>query len=332
MKRSEPRSIGSGTVIMHADEIADRDPVTEGAIAWRPSAASDDMDWDAFTLWLEASPEHRARYTEVALADAQLVAQRDAVRRALTAAEPKTVRRPPLNRAVWGIGAAAAAVLVAVMALPLLLRESEVVYASDAGTKTISFADGSQATLAPHSRLLLKGAGMRDMRLEGGAWFAIRHDPERALKITAGPVVVRDIGTSFDVQVDGALARVNVTDGQVSVSSTALERPLTLQHGKGLLYDSVAGRAEVQDVDPATAGSWRSGELRYQRTPLSLVALDLNRYAGIHLSVPPELRGRRFSGILTVKDAEATKRDLAQLMGLMLVRGPGGDRLSASRH
>lgn len=171
---------------------------------------------------------------------------------------------------------------------------------------------------------------MRHMRLEGGAWFAIRHDPERALDIAAGPVVIRDIGTSFDVQVDGALARVSVTEGQVSVASAALERPLTLQHGKGLLYDSAARRAEVQDVDPAAAGSWRSGELRYQRTPLSLVALDLNRFAGIHLSVPAELRGRRFSGILTVKDAEATKRDLAQLMGLTLVRGPGGDRLSAS--
>lgn len=315
---------------MHADEIADRDPVTEEAIAWRLSAASDDMDWDAFTLWLEASPEHRARYTEVALADAQLVAQREAVKRALAAAEPKVVRRPPVNRAVWGIGAAVAAVLVAIVALPLLLRQPEVVYATDSGTKTIAFADGSQATLAPHSRLILKGAGMRDMRLDGGAWFAIRHDPARALKITAGPVVLHDIGTSFDVQVDGALARVNVTDGQVSVNSTALERPLTLQRGKGLLYDSAAGRAEVQDVDPTAAGSWRSGELRYQRTPLSLVALDLNRYAGIHLSVPAELRGRRFSGILTVKDAEATKRDLAQLMGLTLVRGPGGDRLSAS--
>lgn len=316
---------------MHADEFADRDPITEEAIAWRLAAAGDDMNWDEFTLWLEASPEHRARYTEVALADARLVAQREAVRQALAAGEPKVVRQAPLNRAVWGAAATAAAVVVvAVLALPLLLRESEVVYSSDAGTKTIAFADGSQATLAPHSRLILKGAGMRHMRLEGGAWFAIRHDPERALDIAAGPVVIRDIGTSFDVHVDGALARVSVTEGQVSVASAALERPLTLQGGKGLLYDSAAGRAEVQDVDPAAAGSWRSGELRYQRTPLSLVALDLNRYAGIHLGVPPELRGRRFSGILTVKDAEATKRDLAQLMGLTLVRGAGGDRLSAS--
>jgi transmembrane sensor len=316
---------------MRADEIADRDPITEEAIAWRLAAAGDDMNWDAFTLWLEASPEHRARYTEVALADAQLVAQREAVRQAIAAAESKVVRRAPLNRAVWGIGAAVAAVLVAVMALPLLLREPEVVYASDAGSKTIAFADGSQATLAPHSRLTVKGAGMRNMRLEGGAWFAIRHDPARALEIAAGPVVIRDIGTSFDVHVDGALARVSVSDGQVSVTSTALERPLTLQRGKELLYDSSASLAEMQDIDPTAAGSWRSGELRYQRTPLSLVALDLNRYARIHLGVPPELQGRRFSGILTVKDAEATKRDLAQLMGLTLVRGAGGDRLSASR-
>ncbi|KAH1711539.1 hypothetical protein KXX60_009360, partial [Aspergillus fumigatus] len=158
-------------------------------------------------------------------------------------------------------------------------------------------------------------------------WFAIRHAPSRTLEIVAGPLIIRDIGTTFDVHVDGTLARVSVTDGQVAVSSAELANPLKLQRGKALLYNSAASLAETQDIDPSMTGSWRNGELHYRQTPLSLVVLDLDRYAGIRLSVPPELRDRRFTGILTVKDEEATKRDLAQLLGLTLVRDAGGDRL-----
>ncbi|KAG5731346.1 hypothetical protein E4T56_gene3926, partial [Termitomyces sp. T112] len=122
-----------------------------------------------------------------------------------------------------------------------------------------------------------------------------------------------------------------VTDGQVAVSSAELANPLKLQRGKALLYNSAASLAETQDIDPSMTGSWRNGELHYRQTPLSLVVLDLDRYAGIRLSVPPELRDRRFTGILTVKDEEATKRDLAQLLGLTLPQAAGRDRIDIPR-
>lgn len=312
-------------------EATDRDPIAEQAVRWHVAASGDDMDWDAFTQWIEASADHRARYREVALADARLMELRDGVRQAMVDNEHTPITHTRAARWGWGLGAVAA-IVVAALTLPQLLHEPEVVYATDAQTRTIALADGSQAILAPRSRLTIIGADQRHMRLDGAAWFAIRHDPARNLEIAAGPVVIRDIGTSFDVHVDGSLARVSVAVGRVSVTSAALEAPLTLQRGKELLYNSAAGLAETRTIDPATPGSWRSGELRYTQAPLSLVALDLDRYAGIHLSIPPELRDRRFTGILTVKDAEATKRDLTQLLGLTLVHGADGDRLSTSGH
>lgn len=314
---------------MHPNEEPSLDPVAEEAIRWHLATSGDDMDWDGFTFWLEASSEHRARYREVAAADARLVEMRHAVREAVKAQEAESASHFPLKRWGWSIGAVAA-ILVAVFTLPSLLREPEVVYMTDVRMRTVTLADGSQAILAPHSRLTIQGSDQHHMGLEGGAWFAIRHAPSRTLEIVAGPLIIRDIGTTFDVHVDGTLARVSVTDGQVAVSSAELANPLNLQRGKALLYNSAASLAETQDIDPSMTGSWRNGELHYRQTPLSLVVLDLDRYAGIRLSVPPELRDRRFTGILTVKDEEATKRDLAQLLGLTLVRDAGGDRLSAS--
>ncbi|NOW46700.1 transmembrane sensor [Novosphingobium sp. SG751A] len=314
---------------MHPNEKPSLDTVVEEAIRWHLAISGDDMDWERFTLWLDASPEHRTCYQEVAIADAGLIEARHKVLEAMEAQRAKIVAPSLFGYRALGIGAVAA-VAAAVFTLPLLLHEPELVYTAGAQMHTVTLADGSQAVLAPHSRLTIKGADQGHMGLEGGAWFTIRHVPSRTLEIAAGPLVIRDIGTSFDVRVDGSLVRIGVTDGQVAVSSAELAKPLNLQRGKALLYNAAASFAETQNIDPSIPGSWRGGALRYQQTPLSLVALDLERYAGIRLGVPVELRDRRFTGILTVKDEEATKRDLAQLLGLTLVRDAGGDRLSAS--
>jgi transmembrane sensor len=84
----------------------------------------------------------------------------------------------------------------------------------------------------------------------------------------------------------------------------------------------------VTAVDTGRIGTWRQGRLVYESAPLTLVATDLGRYAGIHLEVPANLKDRRFSGMLAIADAKRAPRDLAQIMGLALVRGAHGPVLS----
>ena len=141
--------------------------------------------------------------------------------------------------------------------------------------------------------------------------------------------MIRDIGTHFDVQADGNVVRVAVEDGTVTVGAEALNKPIALTRGKALRFDSGAGLAEVTRIDPAGAGSWQTGQLRYDNAPLALIAADLARYGDTKLEVPAELRDRRFTGILTIRDENRTIRDLAQLMDLTLVHNAGAYRLSA---
>ena len=307
------------------------------AITWHLASEGEAFDWDAFTAWLEADPRHRSTYHEVALADALIGDHAAAVFPPAVANDdaPLPARSPTRRwgRGLgwgWAGGGLAAAALIALVAIPPLLRDPVVTYTTAAQSRTIALNDGSQIVLSPRSRLTIADRGQTRLALAGDALFDIRHDPARVLTITAGPVELRDIGTRFAVQTSPELVRVAVSDGTVEVASEALDQPVSLRAGRKLYYDAKAGSATVEPVASQDVGSWRQHQLTYRAAPLALVASDLARYAGFKLTVPAELAERRFSGTLSFDDEQTALRDLAQLMQLRLVRVAGGYRLSAA--
>ena len=301
------------------------DRIIEQAAAWHVASSNDAMDWDGFTAWLEADPRHRTAYDEIALTDAVVVDHREILAGVVEQPQVDTARSRP--RLAWAGGAIAAA-LVAMVAVPPLLRDPATVFATDGASREIALADGTHIVLAPHSRLEARDRNTR-LVLDGGAWFAVPHDPSRRMEITAGPMTISDIGTEFDVQTSDATVRVAVAEGQVSASAAALDRPLILTTGQALAFDSQAGTATLRRVSRSTVGSWRGAQLSFKDAPLSLVAADLERYAGVHVAIPKNLRNRRFSGSLSIRDGAAAARDLAGLMGLALRRVGSGYSLES---
>jgi transmembrane sensor len=227
---------------------------------------------------------------------------------------------------VW-LGGAIAASLVAVFAAPLMTTPPTRTYATQDASQTVALRDASDVILAPHSRLTIGGRHSDELALEGGALFEIRHDPRRTLAIAAGALKISDIGTRFEVETNGPAVRVAVSDGRVRVSGDALGEPVDLAAGRRILFDSSRKLATVAPVSPDDVGEWREGRLTYDAAPLSLVAADLARYAGVSVTVPSPLAGRPFSGTLSIHDGDTAVRDLAQLMDLELSRHGGVYRL-----
>lgn len=305
--------------------MSDRDLILDEAAAWHIASARDDMDWDGFTAWLEASPDHVAAYDEVSLGDALLTEHAPKIRAEF--ADPVADAPPPVRRGwrVWG-GVAMAASIAAVVAVPMALRDDARSYATNGTSQSIALADGSRIDLAPHSHLTVKDGETR-IALEGGAYFSIKHDPSRALVVSAGPVQVSDIGTQFDIQAESGSARIGVSEGRVQVSSRQFARPVELAHGRALAFDAAQGSIAIRNINATDVGSWREGRLTFADAPLALVAKDLSRYVGAKVTVTGDLGSRRFSGTLAIGDGQAALRDLAQLMGLELHSVDGGYRL-----
>ena len=293
--------------------------VYQAAQHWHEASATDTMDWEGFARWLEQDPRHRTSYDVVALTDALL----DAHITKLALDQPAAVPLPIKPHFRWrrlaaGVGLAATIGFLAIMLRP----ETTQIYETGSAPQQIALEDGSRIDLAPHSRLEL--AGDDQIALEGDALFAIRHDPARALTVTAGPVRIQDIGTRFEVRAEQDSARVSVAEGDVSVAVTTAPVPARLAAGQALAVER-RGAATISRADPEAVGSWTRGQLTYEDAPLSLVVKDLARYTSVQVELAPNVRAKRFSGTLATSDGKAAADDLAGIMGLALRRA--GDQL-----
>jgi len=305
--------------------------IFEQAADWHLASAGEHADWDAFTCWLEVEPRHRIAYEEIALADAALDDHRfepaefanDAD---IVTSHPRVARKWPL----W-TGGALAATLAAILVVPQLTNPTPRTFTSGDSMQAVTLDDGSQVVLGPHSQLTVAGRDGQQLALQGGAYFAIRHNPSREMTIAAGGLKIGDIGTRFEVQANGDAVRVEVSEGQVELTGDALDKAVELVAGRRMLFDPALNLATVAPVSGSDVGEWRQGRLSYDAAPLSLVAADLSRYAGISVTVPAPLGGRRFSGTLSIHDGDSAVRDLAQLMGLDVSRGAGAYRLGQRR-
>jgi transmembrane sensor len=282
------------------------------AVAWHAMLSRDDADWDGFTTWLEGDAANRNAYDTVALGDALVDEHRDTLIGLLdTPAPTQWWRRPRF--AAGALGGAIAATLAAVMvAIPATQAPvGATTWQTGAGERrTIAFADGAEATLAPATRLSAQGG---TLTLDGTAFFTIRHDPSRPVTIAANGVTVSDVGTRFEMAADRNSVRVAVAEGEVAVAPKG-RAAVPLAAGHRLL---VAGSDVETGVGaPNDVASWRGGRLVYDRVPLALVAADIARYAGGRVTVDPRDGDRRFSGAMAIGDRVTMARSLAVLMGL----------------
>lgn len=301
--------------------MTDEARIADEAAAWHAASLGDQMDWDQFTNWLAADDRHRLAYDQVALADDLLSAHPQLLDHADIAPLPENVVpiRPRQRWPLW-LGGAVAASLAALMVAGQVIPPAAQDYATNATAQTIALADGSSVVLAPRSRLTVAGRDGAQLALEGGAYFDIRHRPDRSLEITAGGLTVTDIGTRFEIRQQDAAVLVEVAEGQVTAKAPAMARAVQLGAGKRLQFDPAAGRAAVSSVAVDDVAAWRQGRLTYDAAPLQLVAGDLARYAGVRVEIPQALGQRRFSGSLFIGDGDAAVRDLAELMQLRLRR------------
>ena len=285
------------------------------ALDWQAQVQAGSVDWDAFTLWLEADHDHARAYDAVALSDALMADHRG---------DLDAVVASPRRRWAWGAGGVIAASLAVAAWLNVPRAPALDIRETQALAEQIALADGTHIALAPHSRLARNGTAMV---LRGDAVFDVPHRPGRKMVITAAGLTISDIGTRFEIRADPDAARLTVTEGEIAVTGASLAQPVTLRAGRALLYEVGPARLSVAAAVPGAVGDWQSGHLTYRNAPLGLVVMDLTRYGPRRVRMDAALANRRFSGTVLIDHGHAPARDLAQLMGLAFRPDADGDRL-----
>jgi transmembrane sensor len=159
----------------------------------------------------------------------------------------------------------------------------------------------------------------RQIVLERGeALFTVEHDARRPFDVLAGGVIVRDIGTAFDVRIrDNQNIDVMVQSGLVTVAP-GRENTRTLAEGEVARLSPNGFRVEnlgEQSINRRLL--WQEGTLSFAGETLDEVVAEVNRYNRVQLVIDdPGLSKRQIAGSFPADDSEGFVMVLRKYFGV----------------
>ena len=300
------------------------DRMIEDAIAWAVKTGDPSFeDWEAFTLWLEADPEHARAYdramaavADAADADLQSRAVNDDVLPAEIGQSAGGVAVAASSAGQWRWLALAATVVLVAMVGFLQLRGSGYVIETAAGeTMIVPLDDGSEIALGGGARVTLDRDRPRFAALERGrALFTVRHDDSDPFVVTVGEQTLVDAGTVFDVTRTGQTTNVAVSEGVVLVNP---KRKMARLEPGDMLSVTDGSDAYSRSTRPvARIGEWRTGHLTFDDAPLGDIARELSASTGIAFAAAPAVAAQRVTGSVALAPLAQDPQAVGPLFGV----------------
>ncbi len=263
--------------------------------------------------------------------------------------EPAPVPVRPARR----FSAAICASLLVLLGIPLVISSLRVLpdlfvgpayYSAGIGERHfVPLEDGSTVELNTRSsiKVEMNSHGRQVTLLSGEAVFTVRHDATRPFRVISGGLVIKDVGTTFDVQqqANGG-ATISVLEGLVEIS--AREPPPA---GQTALARTVMEADHIADVMPfgnhlevriraiatpelARQLAWRDGHLIFEGETLSEVVAKLNRYNRRQMTVvDPSIARRSIGGTFTTTDFDGFLDTIKQLFDIQAAPARGNSNV-----
>lgn len=219
-----------------------------------------------------------------------------------------------LGRAAVGLAAAAAIVLLLVArggADATGWSPTEVTTGS-AERATLTLPDGTVVRLAPSSRLRVERGRVREVRLDGRAFFAVAHRTDQPFRVHTPEGTVRVLGTRFELVTGEASLRLRVIEGRVAVEAArnavevAAGQQTEVREGAAAEPSRLAGPTD----DPAFGRF-----LAFQATPLSTAAVEIERLYGVSVRVDTALAATTVTATFTDRTVDEVIGVLCEVLG-----------------
>jgi transmembrane sensor len=248
--------------------------------------------------------------------------------------------RKPGRRWLAGMAAAAALAVgvfswqsLRVTPPPIEARaSSETFYVLKSSLQRLPLPDGSVAELNGATRIEVEytSAERRVRVIDGEVHFVVAKATDRPFVVVADDVIVRAVGTAFNVRFDTGKIEVLVTEGKVKLMTPApgagpSASPVAVAAAGEALVEgqrAVIPRTDVAAATPPVveiatvnrteiqeALDWQSTRLVFQDTPLEEAIAGFNRFNRRQLTLgDPALKTRRLSGTFRADNLEGFLR------------------------
>lgn len=206
---------------------------------------------------------------------------------------------PLLQRPVFRI--AASLMLIATLALLVNYyfnspAPTSVVLAANKEIKTQGLPDGTKVTLNKNSELAYvvnEKKQVREVKLKGEAYFEVKHNEEFPFEITIDDIIIRDIGTAFNVKAlpGSDVVEVLVEEGEV-LFYTSSNEGLILVKGEKALYNKTSKQFSKVVPDPVeNTVSYKSKAFQFKGSLMRDVVKQLNAIYDSNIELSDERLG-----------------------------------------
>jgi len=162
-----------------------------------------------------------------------------------------------------------------------------IIYAPLGSRVSFNLPDGTDGMLNSGSFLSysLPFSNNRKIKLEGEAWFEVKHDKSHPFEINAGSSTVKVLGTSLNVNAYPSEEYVEVVlkQGEVEFLDKNGEEPLTMRPSERLVYKH--GNITKSVTDPAKYNAWTEGKLVFRGDPMAEVARRIERWYNVKVNI-----------------------------------------------
>ncbi|WP_367388710.1 FecR family protein [Lewinella sp. LCG006] len=157
-------------------------------------------------------------------------------------------------------------------------------HTTEGETREVVLPDGSTVTMNSNTHLRYRSdldiAEVRDIRLEGEAFFDVNRRPEQPFIIRTANVEVSVLGTSFNVRDIPGSARteVEVASGKVGVKSLVdVTQQVVLKAEEAVVLENNVLTTYTTADRVFNGVNWRKGQLSFKNTPLEEALPQIER-------------------------------------------------------
>lgn len=303
-----------------------------------------DHEW---TRWMKEGPDKEQLVREaVALLESTVIREKELPAGQLQQAEAALMQRIgvvelPATRSrlsLWRWVAAASIIVVLAGAMIVMRIRSagEQVLATPYGKLMVQqLPDGSEVTINANSNIRFannwKDGGLREVWMEGEAFFHVRKMPDRSRFIVhTGRFDVVVTGTQFNVVSRPHNANVMLHEGSVILHGRD-GKEVDMVPGDFVQWDGQALRRRGAQRDSVLA--WKDLKLFFDKTPLKEVAGIIEDQYGIKVELSDQSLGdSTITGIMPNNNLEVLLQALQATSDFDVVKGDGKIRIKTPTH
>ena len=220
-----------------------------------------------------------------------------------------------------------AAVILAIATLGLvtyfLLQNSSesVTHIAENGIEEVTLTDSTFITLNNNAELTYPNVFVEDERrvkLQGEAFFKVRHNPKQPFIIEVSNIEVKVLGTEFYVQSneDRNTVTVSVSSGKVSVRSLKSNETHLLTNTESINYTISKDQFDEKQEINSNEYYWHQNILAFKNRSLTEVFEVLENQFGVVIEYPSKLSKCRYSSRMKTESAEEVIKQLCLIFEL----------------